>query len=311
MSISDNVSEFAGLPVLDFDPQAGILFPHTIVYRLRLDYSNYDESKTNIEVIKGFLADPSVEQVQAFIIGLWGYDYDKDSSRIVQMIAESSDRLPNLKALFLGDITFEECEISWIQQSDVSPLLSAFPQLEYFRVRGGNGLSLGELNHTNLKSLIVESGGLSAAVVRQIASANLPALEHLEVWLGAENYGAEATIDDVKPILYGNRFPKLRYLGLRDSEIQDDIAGAVAEAPILNQIETLDLSLGILTDKGAEALLQSAQIKNLKKLDIHHHYVSEALVEKLQGLGVEVDASDKQTNDEDDDKIYRYVSVGE
>src|SRR5688572_8070586 len=124
MGINENVSEFAGLPVLDFDPQAGILYPHTIAYRLRLDYGDFDESKTNIESIKRFLADPAIGQVQALLIGLWGYDYEKDSGEIVRMIAESSHRLPNLKALFLGDITYEECEISWIQQSDVSPLFS-------------------------------------------------------------------------------------------------------------------------------------------------------------------------------------------
>ena len=44
-----------------------------------------------------------------------------------------ADRLPALEALFLGDITFEQQEISWIQQSDISPLFLAFPRLRVLR----------------------------------------------------------------------------------------------------------------------------------------------------------------------------------
>ncbi len=45
----------------------------------------------------------------------------------------------------------------------------------------------------SLVALTIESGGLPAAVVREVASAHLPALEHLELWLGEENYGGDAT----------------------------------------------------------------------------------------------------------------------
>ncbi|MFN8512832.1 MAG: hypothetical protein U0841_09645 [Chloroflexia bacterium] len=69
--------------------------------------------------------------------------------------------MPRLTALFFGDIIVEESEISWIEQTDVSPLLAAFPQLEIFGVRGGNGLSFGQLRHDVLQTLIVETGGLS------------------------------------------------------------------------------------------------------------------------------------------------------
>jgi hypothetical protein len=307
MSIYDNVSEFAGLPVVDFDPQAGILTPQTIAYRLRLDYDDISKGATIIDLLNRYLDDPAVEKVTAIVIGAWTDDMDHDARPIVETLAAAADKLPNLRALFIGDITYEEWEISWIEQTDVSPLLAAFPQLEHFRVRGGFGLSLGELNHQNLKSLIVETGGLSVSVVRQVAVANLPALEHLELWLGMENYGGDSTIEDVNPILAENKFPKLRYLGLCDSEYQDEVAIAVARSPLVKQLEILDLSKGTLSDEGAEALLNSPYIKTLKKLDIHHHYVSDELVANLRGIGFEVDASKGHEGDEDD----RYVAVGE
>jgi hypothetical protein len=55
--------------------------------------------------------------------------------------------LTNLRAIFLGDITYEENEISWIEQSDVSPLLRAYPALEVSRVRGGNSLEFSKIKN--------------------------------------------------------------------------------------------------------------------------------------------------------------------
>jgi hypothetical protein len=162
--------------------------------------------------------------------------------------------MPALRALFLGDIIVEENEISWIVQSDVSPLLDAFPALEELRVRGGQGLTLGAPRHARLRSLAIETGGLDAGLVRSLAAADLPELEHLELWLGTTDYGGTVTVADLEPILSGRLFPKLRYLGLRDSEIADEVAAALASAPILERVRVLDLSLGTLGDAGAAAV---------------------------------------------------------
>ncbi len=103
----------------------------------------------------------------------------------------------------------------------------------------------------------------------------------------------------------------MEYLGLRDSELADEIAIAIVSAPILERIKVLDLSLGTLSDAGAAALLASPAVARLRKLDIHHHYCSPEMVEKLAALPIEVDASDSQEADEDDGEVYRYVAVGE
>jgi len=168
-----------------------------------------------------------------------------------------------------------------------------------------------EVHHGRLKSLIIQSGGLGANVVREVAAADLPELEHLELWLGEENYGGDATVADLAPVLDGGLFPKLKYLGLRDSQIADQIARAVATAPVVERIRVLDLSLGALTDEGAAALLDSPAIARLEKLDVHHHYCSEEMTAKLQSLGVEVDASEREEPDVYGDEVWRYVAVGE
>src|SRR5262249_57801527 len=104
-----------------------------------------------------------------------------------------------------------------------------------------------------LKSLIIQSGGLGANVVREVAAADLPELEHLELWLGEENYGGDATVADLAPVLDGGLFPKLKYLGLRDSQIADQIARAVATAPVGGRSRGLHPFLGALAHESAAA----------------------------------------------------------
>lgn len=279
-------------------------------YSIALDYDDGARGATWVDTFAGLLEAVPGEQIQGMVVGCWeeAYDANGAAEAIVEALVSASEQLPNLRALFFGDITGEECEISWIQQTDISPLFGAFPKLEYLRVRGGGGLAVGKIRHSSLKTLIVEAGGLPSAVVRACCSADLPALEHLEIWLGTSEYGGDATPADVAPLLAGQGYPSLRYLGLRDSEIVDQLAPLVASAPIVERIQVLDLSLGTLTDAGAQALLESPAVAKLQKLDLHHHYCSDAMMERLAKLGPEADLDDQE---EADDDVWRYVAVSE
>jgi hypothetical protein len=174
-------------------------------------------------------------------------------------------------------------------------------------IRGSNGLSLGKLHHNHLRELTIECGGLPKTVLAELAAASLPVLEHLELYLGTEDYGWDGTVADLAPLLSGTQFPKLKHLGLRDSHIADEVAKAVAASPLLGRIEVLDLSLGTLGDEGAEALLAAPAIKRLKRLDLRHHYMTAAVAKRMSQLGIEVDVSEQQ----DEGEYGRYVSVGE
>src|SRR5262249_47011449 len=150
---------------------------------------------------------------------------------------------------------------------------------------------LRELEHQHLKSLTFEASNLRRGVVRAVGASKLPVLEHLELWLGTEMYGADTTPDDLQGILQGKRLPSLRSLGLRNTEFADEFARAVSGSAVLGRLRALALSLGSLTDHGAEALLASPALA-LERLDIHHHNVSPALVERLRSRGIQVDARD-------------------
>jgi len=293
---------FAGLPIVEYDaaaPPATIDDQHA--YRFSSDWDNENRFE---EAWEHFAS--ASRPATHIVVGPWNVDGGDDSSDAVERLVAAAPNLPNLRAIYFGDITSEENEMSWIQQSDVSPLLAAFPSLEVFRVRGGLNLAMTANSHANLRALAVETGGMDVSTLRSVVTGNFPELEHLELWLGEQNYGLSATVEDLQPLLAGSLFPKLRYLGLRNCEFADDIAGVIVNSPVLSRIENLDLSMGTLTDDGAQALLQLPTGGPLLSLDVNHNFMSDAMASKLTELPLTVDAGDRQA-----DEDWRFVAIGE
>jgi len=307
MTISEHIKTFAGRKVKEFPPQTQVKDPGSIAWRITTDM---DEQEVFLERLEELTNQPWADQVSALVIGDWGTAYD--SGPPMDSLVRSIAKLPSLEAFFLAELTFEECEISWINHTDITPLLEACPRLTTLTVRGAQGLSLKSVRHESLRSLTFQSGGLPADVVRSVGDCELPNLEHLELWLGTDNYGGDATAEDLAQILAGGRLPALKTLGLRDAEVADMVAVALANAPIVARLEGLDLSLGMLSDAGATALLTGQPLTHLRKLDLHHHYLSEPVMDRIRAelieAGVEVDLSDAGDPDEEDD---RYVAVAE
>lgn len=300
------ITRFTGKPVVNFEEAQNQPSAADVIFRLRV---HWNEKKDWLDIFSHFLQYPRIHESIGLVVGNWYKDQPTDMpARIVRALVASRGQLPNLQAIFFGDISFEESEISWIETTDLSPLLAGFPDLQFLRVRGVIGLSLGSLNHASLRHLGIESGGLPLTVLHDVLHSNLPKLEHLELWLGDDVYGFDFGLEDLLPLFHGDNFPALTYLGLRDSVITDEIAAAIANAPILDQLEELDLSMGTLGDEGAEALLASEKIRRLQRLNISHHYCSRAMMDRLKALPIEVDLSAWEYEAPRDD---RYVAVSE
>ncbi len=300
------ITSFTGKPVVDFNTTLTLPAPADGIFRLRVDW---DDDLDWLAVFSRFLDTPNIDQTTGIVVGNWYKDAPTDMpARIAQALVASRDQLPNLQAIFFGDISSDESEISWIETTDLSPLLTGYPNLLFLRVRGVIGLSLGGLNHASLRHLGIESGGLPLSVMTEILHSHLPKLEHLELWLGDDDYGFNFGLEDLRPLFQAENFPSLTYLGLRDSVITDEIASTIANTPILDQLEVLDLSMGTLGDEGAAALLASEKIKQLKRLNLSHHYCSKAMMDRLKTLPVDVDLSSWEYESPKDE---RYVAVGE
>lgn len=276
--------------------------------KLVVDYEAYENGTTMKEKIDALAQGPQSSTLESLIIGDWGGSYENDSSEVVNVLVQAKDSFPRLHKLFIGDMSYEECEVSWIMQSDLTPLFTAYPLLTSLTVKGSTGLKFQEIRHDYLEELVIICGGLGREVLSAIANAHLPRLKKLELYLGVDNYGFDGTLEDVMAVARPGLFPQLLYLGLKDSELQDEIAIAIADSPVLDQLHTLDLSQGTLTDTGAEALINSARVRQLKFLDLSYHYMSAKMLQRWKQTGLAVDLSEQQQAEDDD---YRYPSLTE
>jgi len=321
MRFGNYLEEFGGLPVFGFSPHPEVPLPADegrAAFRIDCYYDDEYRDWGNDwsefgEIWERFLEKVDTTRVTALTIGMWDESTNpKAHYPVAELLAESADRLPSLRSLFVGDICPEGSDVAYISHDDLTPILRAYPALEELWVRGRprkDGPYFEPLRHTALHRLVFQSGGLPAETMRAVGGCDLPALRHLEFYFGTPRYGGDATPADVEWLLGGQHFPNLKHLGLRDSELQDEIAAAVAIAPIVSRLKALDLSLGTLGDEGAAALLAGQPLTHLEKLDLSSHYVSDEMQQRLATAwpGVEVDLSDPQTEYEG----HRYIAVSE
>ena len=280
MPFTENTSYFFDGPVQDYRGPADWRGPE-VSYRLRADGSV--DARDIVERLDALVQHTDASRLRAIVFGRWGGTGNGSSAAIVERLVRHRERLAGLAAIFLGDITQKELETTWIQHADVGPLLLAYPNLEVLRIRGSQGLRLATSNpHENLRALIVESSGMQRSFIADLCRCQLPGLVHLELWLGAKNSGWDCDLDDLQSIAEGALFPRLKYLGLRNSEFADNVAAWIVNKPLLQQLDTLDLSDGNLTDRGGRALWGIMWDVPLRQLILNHNYMSPKIIRTLQ-----------------------------
>ncbi len=280
--------------------------------KYQYDYDDYDEGKGPATMVEEILADPEFPQVTQLIIGSWGSACEDDCQEILDGIRANKDKFAHVESLFVGDMDYEECEVSWILQGNYSDFWEAMPQLKELTIKGSMDLVLGDIVHQNLEALTIICGGLPVSVIQSIKKAKLPSLKKLVLYIGIENYGFDGNKDTIKALLEESDFPKLEYLGIEDSEIQDELAEVVLESKYMKQLLTLDMANGTLTDKGGELLLgKLPSYPNIKVLDVHYHYMSEEMEEKLKALPIEVDTSESNEPEEYRGEIWMNAMLTE
>ncbi|MFJ2262994.1 STM4015 family protein [Streptomyces sp. NPDC087844] len=318
-----------GLPVHDFpevDEGSGPLPPPgEVAWRLARNQPLGDAESFET-CWHRFLDTVDSARVRALVLGAGAYGTGSDGdgegpAETAGRLVAAADRLTGLEALYLADLGHGEGELSWIVQDDVTPILSAYPYpyLRELGVRGSGGgsegapgLRLGPLRHEHLRVLRLENRGLPGEVARGLAASDLPGLRHLDLWPGEEEYGRTTTLAGLAPLLDGDRLPAPRHLGLQNCEMHDEVAAAVAGAPVVARLTSLHLSLGTLSDAGAEALLGGRPLTRLQELDLYHHFLSDPMMrrmrEALEPFGVKVNLDGQEEAEEDEP---RYIAVGE
>ena len=129
MAIYAHTRHFAGTSLADWEPEKTI--PDPVGTQARIGVAYDDDDGAWFDKFDQFLSSPAAAETTALVVGLWDEGSGADSAAVVEAIVAARQRLPRLQAIFFGDIVMEEQEMSWINQSDVSPLFDAFPNLEH------------------------------------------------------------------------------------------------------------------------------------------------------------------------------------
>ncbi len=317
MTNHSHLTAFHGLPVMNFEVGMDVtgIDPGAVAWRFDAhdpdDDDSYELDRDSFDRrLAELIAAPWAGDIPALVVGDWAAA-EGQSAPIDELVA-AADRFTGLTGIYLGDVDPNVSMVSWIELGNVSEVLRAYPRLRRLWAQGIES----DFEHGTypiLEDLRLESCGLPSTVVHAVGESSFPALAHLELWLGVDNWGGDATVDDLAPILAGSRLPALTTLALCNSEITDEIAQALAGAPIVAQLTTLDLSMGTLSDTGAAALLAGQPLTHLTRLYLHHHFLSEHMMrrlrDELEPHGVEVDLSEAQ--DAHADPAHRYVAVAE
>jgi hypothetical protein len=125
--------------------------------------------------------------------------------------------------------------MSWSHVGNLSAAWKHVPALATFKARGVVE-ALGDIDAPNLTHFVRETGSLTKGELESITRARWPKLTHLEVWFGDENYGADCTVEDVRPLLASTPPPGLISLGLKNFEFADGLISPLLDSAWLTSL---------------------------------------------------------------------------
>jgi uncharacterized protein (TIGR02996 family) len=281
------------------------LWRNGFIYRVRLSHDSYSdeefEGKT-VDILAQVLAHPSARFAVEFAFMSNGDPNEDNLQDLIDLLGKKAP--PTTRRIILGD---NVDQISWHHTGNLGNLWKGVPNLRVLEIETGE-FDVGKMVAPALERAIFITGGLSKACCKNIASAKMPSIKHLEIYFGDDNYGGDCGIEDVAPLLARTDLTNLQYLGLKNSGFADDIPRALANAGVLETVRTLDLSLGTMSDDGARALVEiKDSLAHLECLDLTRNFLTKDGIKLVKGLCPKVITSDQEEGDEDE----RYVSISE
>jgi len=286
-----------------------LFWRHGFIHRVRLSHNTYSESGFTgklAQVLEQVFAHPSGRFVVELAFHSNGDPNEDDLQTLIDVIGKKAP--PTIRKITFGD---NVDQISWHHTGKLDKMWKAVPNLRTLDIESGE-FDVGKMVAPKLEKARFITGGLSGGCAKSIATAQMPAIKHLEIYYGTDEYGGTSTIKDVKPLLDRTDLPKLEYLGLKNAEFMNEIAKAMPTAKILKQLKTLDLSLGTMTDEGAVAMAAHADaFKHLEVLDLTRNFLTKKGITAVKNLAKKVITGGQEQADEDDGDPRYYVSVAE
>ncbi len=301
------------------DAEADVTWKHGVIDEFSFAPDEPDDESPMEAIVERVLKHPAGHFVRSLSLGLPPHEDTEWHMEGLGKAIAAAGPLPRLEVLDLSEPSEHMDQESWRRVGDLRGIWEAAPNLKVLKLRGSSGsddgtpIKLAPIDAPHLETLIIFSGGLDAAAPKEIGAAKLPALTHLELMFGSDNYGCNCTMDSLKGILSGKGLPKLKVLGLKNSEWEEELIEAIATSAILPKLEVLDLSMGVLWKEGSAAIIKHAEkFEHLKKLILDDNYFDDAQIAAIQKVLKNAQLGEQKELDEPDaEEPYRYTSIAE
>jgi len=286
------------------------LWRNGYIHRVRLSYDSYSgklEGIKLVDVLELVLDHPSARYAVEFAFMSNGDPNEGNLQNLIDMLGKKAP--PTTRKITIGD---NVDQISWHHTGSLAKLWKGVPNLKTLEMETGE-FDVGKMVAPALERAIFITGGMDKACGKNIATAQMPKIKHLEIYYGDDQYGGNCSVKEVKPLLDRTDLKHLEYLGLKNAMFSDDIARALAGAKVLKTVKTLDLSLGTMTDEGAKALVAAkASLAHLDVLDLTRNFLSKEGVKLVKSLAKKV-ITDKQEEADDwgEGELHYFVSISE
>lgn len=269
---------------------------------------------------KAVFSSPLCAALEELKIGI--LEWEDSQQNVVLAEAGKHAWAKDLRSLRLGEVGGADVDMDHHSVGDVGKAITkSFPNLESLYIRSGGDygsnspFGLAGLDLPKLKELTIETCAMSRKRMKALTAAKLPSLERLVVWFGARERGANATLADVMPVWDGKLFPRLRHLGLCNTELVLDFIRLLPQGKIAKQLVSLDLSKGTLGDDGIPELAEvAAKFPALQTLCVDDSWISPAGIKALKKAfpRVKISADGQQELvDPEDYGSDRYIHVSE
>ncbi|HUS28358.1 MAG TPA: TIGR02996 domain-containing protein [Kofleriaceae bacterium] len=273
-----------------------------------------------LRFVKAVFSSPLCAALEELKIGI--LQWDNSEQNVVLAEAGKHAWAKDLLRLRLGDVGDADVDMDHHSVGDVGKVITkSFPSLESLFLHSGGDygsnseFGFGGLDLPKLKELTIETCAMSRKRMKSLSTAKLPALERLVLWFGERERGANATLADVMPVWDGKLFPRLRHLGLCNTELVLDFIRLLPEGKLAKQLVSLDLSKGTLGDDGITELAEvAAKFPALETLCVDDSWITPAGVKALKKAfpRVKISAKDQQALlDPGEYGTDRYVHVSE
>ncbi|HEY1814574.1 MAG TPA: hypothetical protein VGG74_19615, partial [Kofleriaceae bacterium] len=298
------------------------------VLRLENDADWMDDTFDALALVRGAFAMVPCAALRELRIGVLRWEHNWEDVPAVLAEAAKHAWAHDLQSLVLGDVSRDIDMAHHVIGVVGKAITAAFPKLrslvlhsseQTWRGKEAKTFGFAQLALPELESLTIETCSLSKQRVKELLAAKLPKLTKLELWFGMKEYGANATLADIAPILNATAFPQLTSLGLCNTEHACDLADALPHGKLAPQLVRVDLSKGTLDDDAAETLAaNAAAFAKLEQLDVSQSFLSPDAIARLGrafGKRVAINADQQRLDPDDDDEgradEARYVAIYE